>query len=262
MSEQPFDRWESQLEQTARTFSYPPTPDIAHTVSRRLSARRAQRSAYSSRAIWPLVAAALVIIGLLLVPPVRAGILEVLRIGAVRIWLVEPTSTPLPPTSEPTRTQPTITPRPSPLTSVLELEGETTLGEARQRLTFPIRLPGYPADLGPPDKVFVQDFGEPLLILVWLDDAQPERVKLSLYQFPPGPYAEKSRPAQITPATVNGAPAFWTEGPHMLITRSRHHMLHRLVNGPVLIWTEGTMTYRLESDLPEAEAIRIAESLR
>jgi hypothetical protein len=34
------------------------------------------------------------------------------------------------------------------------------------------------------------------------------------------------------------------------------------VDGHVLIWTEGAITYRLETALPESEAIRIAESLR
>jgi hypothetical protein len=35
-----------------------------------------------------------------------------------------------------------------------------------------------------------------------------------------------------------------------------------MITGNVLIWTDGALTYRLESDLPLAEARRIAESLR
>ncbi|HEX6288560.1 MAG TPA: hypothetical protein VFZ66_05180 [Herpetosiphonaceae bacterium] len=285
MSEQPVDRWAPQLEETARSFSYPPTPDIAGAVSRQLLARQARRPVERRRMVWALAALSLLIAGLLLVPPVRAGILEVLRIGAVRILLVEPTATPLPPTPASTSAQTTIMPPPTatsaimppptatgpmsaqttitatPASSVLDLEGETTLAEAQERLDFPIRLPTYPADLGSP-RVFVQDFGEPVLIVVWLDQAQPDRVRLSLYQIPPGPYAEKSRPENIKSTTVNGRPALWAEGRHFLITRSGDAVFRRLVEGHVLIWTEGTITYRLETDLSEAEAIRVAESLR
>jgi len=35
----------------------------------------------------------------------------------------------------------------------------------------------------------------------------------------------------------------------------------RLVTGHVLVWAEGGVTYRLESDLDLEEAMRIAESL-
>lgn len=256
-----FDRWDAQLEETARSFSYPPTPDIAGAVRRQIASRRVGLAA-RRRASLALVGIGVLLAGLLLVPPVRAGIVAVLRIGAVRIFLVEPTTTPLPPTAEPARTQPTITPRPTPLSSILDLAGETTLAAAQAQVDFPIRLPSYPADLGSPDKVFVQDFGGPLLIFVWLDDAQPDRVRLSMYQFLPGPYAEKSRPEVIKSSTVNGRPALWGQGEHLLITRSGGTVLHRLVDGNVLLWTEGEVTYRLETALPEPEAIRVAESLR
>jgi hypothetical protein len=36
----------------------------------------------------------------------------------------------------------------------------------------------------------------------------------------------------------------------------------RLVEGHVLIWADGSLTYRLETELPLDEALRIAESLR
>jgi hypothetical protein len=264
MSEQPFDRWEAQLEETARGLKYPPTPDIASAVSRQLVAKRRHPGLAHRRVVWALATVGVLIIGILLVPPVRAGILEVLRIGAVRIFLVEPTSTPLPPPSIATPTQPTVTPQPTatPLTSVLDLAGETTLAEARRRVNFPIRLPTYPADLGPPDKVFVQEFAGPILIFVWLDDNQPSRVRLSLYQLPPGPYVEKSRPRALESTSVNGRSAIWAEGAHLLITPSGSDVMRRLVDGHLLVWTEGDITYRLETDLSQAEAIRIAESFR
>ena len=38
--------------------------------------------------------------------------------------------------------------------------------------------------------------------------------------------------------------------------------LRRLITGYVLIWRDGDITYRLETDLPLEEAVKIAESLR
>jgi hypothetical protein len=35
-----------------------------------------------------------------------------------------------------------------------------------------------------------------------------------------------------------------------------------LIEGHVLIWKEGDITYRLETDLPVEEAVKIAESLK
>jgi hypothetical protein len=68
----------------------------------------------------------------------------------------------------------------------------------------------------------------------------------------------------VEETTVNGRPALWTEGPYLLQFRRDGHTVtevQRLVEGHVLIWAEGEITYRLESDLPLEEAVRIAESL-
>jgi hypothetical protein len=254
------DPWESQLKDLAASFSYPPTPDIASAVKPRIIVGRSA-AVSGRRAAWTFAITALLLVGLLLVPPVRARLLDVLAMGAVRVFLSQPVAAPLPSVG-PIPPQITTTAHPTPLSSILDLEGETTLESARSRVGFPIRLPSYPSGLRTPDKVFVQDFGQPLLIFVWLDDGQTDRVRLSLYQFLPGPFAEKSRPRLIKPSTVNGRPAIWGEGPHLLTTYSGNMVMRRLVDGQVLIWTEGAVTYRLETELPGSEAIRIAESLR
>jgi hypothetical protein len=36
----------------------------------------------------------------------------------------------------------------------------------------------------------------------------------------------------------------------------------RLIDGHVLIWTDGNLTYRLETDLSLEEALKVAESLQ
>ena len=72
----------------------------------------------------------------------------------------------------------------------------------------------------------------------------------------------KSQPEIIGRAQVNGIPAVWTQGPYMVIVKSGEAEFRRLVEGHVLIWKEGEITYRLESSLSLGEVITIAESLR
>ncbi|HEX8682911.1 MAG TPA: hypothetical protein VF707_11390, partial [Ardenticatenaceae bacterium] len=203
----------------------------------------------------------LMLAGLLAVPQVRAGLLEVLRIGAVRILLVEPTPT------VSSSGQAPVTATPVPRTAALGLVGETTLDEAQREAGFPVRLPTYPADLGPPDQVFLQDLDGAVVVLVWLDPTDPREVRLSLHQLANTTFAEKGEPESIERTTVHGRPAIWSEGPYVLQFRradGTYMGLQRLVTGNVLIWQEedGGVTYRLETDLPLDEARRIAESLR
>lgn len=273
MIELTVEQLEAGLQVAASAFPYPPTPDIAGVVRRRLEARGTRPVRQPQRLAWAIALALLILGGLLAVPDVRAGLLEFLQLGAVRIRLIEPAPT-VTPTAGPTRTgtpsPATATPIPTAtsLASLLDLAGQTTLAEARSLVDFPIRLPAYPADLGPPDRVFVQDFGAPLVVLVWLDPDDPDQVQLSLHEFGPdsfaaekSPAAEKSQPVVIQTTTVNGEPALWTEGPHLLRLKNGDHELRRLIEGHVLIWVEEEITYRLETDLPLEEAVRIAESL-
>jgi hypothetical protein len=227
-----------------------------------------QRARFARRAAFALLALVALCAALLIVPPVRAAILNFLRIGAVQINLVEPAPTPTAlPTSTPQSTltpQPAITPTatPRPLGSVLDLGGQTTLAEARGQVSFPIKLPAHPSDLGPPDAVFLQDLGDQTVMLVWTDPAQPRRVRLALQVLGPDAFVEKVQPRVITTALVNGQPAVWAVGEYLLKTRNGNTDIRRLITGNVLIWREGDITYRLETDLPMDEAVKIAESLR
>jgi hypothetical protein len=202
--------------------------------------------------------------GLLSVPQVRASIIEFLQIGAIRIFLLPPTATPVPPT--PTGTPPpTAAPRPTPtpIPSLLNLAGETTLEDAQARAGFVVRLPTYPDDLGPPDRVYLQDLGGDFVVLVWLDPDQPEEVRLSLHMIEDGSFAgTKLEPKVIQETTVGGRHALWTEGPYILRLQNGDLDFRRLIEGRVLIWVEGDVTYRLETDLPLDEAVKIAESLK
>jgi hypothetical protein len=111
----------------------------------------------------------------------------------------------------------------------------------------------------------LQQIGGPVVVLVWLNPAQPEQVRLSLQQLGPGTFAEKGNPGVVQETKVNGQQALWAEGPYVLQFRRGNQVdydFRRLVEGRVLIWAEGDITYRLESDLSLEEAVRVAESLR
>jgi hypothetical protein len=207
---------------------------------------------------WWLPLAAMLLLSLLLVPQARAEIQTLIRIGAVRIGLV--------PHAQPRQqTGANATPTPTPLASPLDLAGATTLAQARAQVSFPIVLPTYPPDLGPPQHVFAQNLGGPSVALVWVAAEQPRTVQLALFEMSNSMYVEKSGARIVAQTSVDGQPALWTEGPYLVqvlvdgqvVTDTR-----RLVAGHVLIWTAGGITYRLETDRSLDEAVRIAESLR
>ena len=289
MTEQPRNDLERRLIAAGRAFSYPSTPDIARAVTRRLGAHPARRPVRSParRLAWALVVVIVLLAGLLAVPPVRAQILEFLQIGVIRIFLTQPTptatfppaSTPEPvviaspgkskisltPVSTETEITPSATSRPSPtpLASLLDLTGEITLAEALDSASFPIQLPAYPPDLGLPEHVFLQDMHGQVLVLVWLDPVDPKRIRLSLHQYTgrDNITGRKYSPPVVQETSVNGRSAVWAEGPYLLELTNGDYQLVRLIEGHVLIWTQGDITFRLETGLPLAEAVRIAESL-
>jgi hypothetical protein len=80
-----------------------------------------------------------------------------------------------------------------------------------------------------------------------------------------GLYVYKTNVPVVAATTVNGQYALWTDGPYVVQVVENGQVVNdtrRLVTGHVLIWTEGDVTYRLETDRPLADAVRIAESLR
>jgi hypothetical protein len=266
-------RFEQEIQATASNFSYPETPNIAKVVMPRLQPQALTPRLFARKLAWAVVVIVVLITTLMTVPPVRAAVLEWIQIGIVRIFPREPVPAP-PPTSlpnpsigvvpvtatpAPTLSAPTETPVPF---SFLDLAGETTLTEAQARLNFPILIPSYPKDLGQPDKVYLQEQGSPMLILIWLDPANPKRVRLSLHTIAPGSWGiDKLRPKVIQQTTVNGQSGVWTEGPYFLQLHNGDFEVVRLIAGHVLIWTQDKLTYRLETDFSLEEATRIAESL-
>jgi hypothetical protein len=269
MDSSDLDGFEIALRASAAEMAYPSTPPIAAAVSARLQAapgpvRRSRPWA------WALVAVLVVISALLLVPPARAAILDFIQIGVVRI-LRGPVAPPVPipltatpgvpqaPTALPVTP---VQPSAMPPSQALGLAGQMSLQQAARKTGFHILLPTHPPDLGPPDAVYVQDQGSPMLLLVWLDPQDPARVRMTLHEIAPGSWAiTKYDPRVLQETTVAGERAIWTEGPYMLQASNGDYVERRLVNGHVLIWAHANITYRLESDLLLEEAVKVAESL-
>lgn len=257
--------FEAQLQAIAGGMNYPPTPNLAASVTARL--RALYPSPFRARTFaWSLTVVLILLSSLMLIPPARAAILEFIQIGAVKIFRIEPT--PVPPLQhEPPAQMFPVTATPvaiqTPLVPMLQhMSGEVTLQQAQEKVTYPLLLPSYPSDLGPPDHVFVQYADGPMAILVWEEPQHPDRVLLSLHFLPSGSWAiKKLEPQVVQETTVDGQPAFWTTGPYPMMLENGEMQFVRMINGHVLIWEEGTVTYRLETHDTLEEAVRIAESL-
>jgi len=280
MTELQQELFEKQVRSLAKGLEYPRTPDVAGSVAARLQGRGSPKGVLrkgnkgegrarfiSRRLAWSLTIILILFVSLMLIPTARAAIIDFIQIGVVRIFRAEPT--PLPPPNQEvpsTRVPVTATPVPTsqPLIPILEkLAGEMTLEEAQKAVHYPILLPSYPPDLGKPDRVFVQDADGAVTVLVWLNPKQPDQILMSLHFLPEGSWAiKKMEPTQIQETTVNGQPAIWATGPYPLLLRSGDMQYMRLVQGHVLIWTDGNVTYRLETDLSLEEALKIAQSLQ
>ena len=244
-------RWEARLVVIAAGLVYPPTPDLARRLS--FGAGGAgQRPLLSAapRRVWAYAAIVLAVlaVGVLAVPEARASLVEFVRFGAIRFILAGPAATP------------SLTPRPAvPTPTEPVLSGRTTQAEAEAQTTFSILLPAYPEDLGLPDDVYFQQFEGQVALTLWRHADGSAR--LALYHLTERDFALKA--VQVIERTVvNGIPAVWARGPHFVQFQDSTFGQFDIVAGDVLIWTAGGVTYRLESDLPLVEAVRIAESLR
>jgi len=270
MSELQQELFEKQLSSIAKTLGYPRTPNIADSVMKRLSDRgagdRGEGRFVSRRLAWSLTVFLILFSSLMLIPPARAAIIEFIQIGIVRIFRAEPTPVTPPQQEFPSTTAPlTATPvsTSEPLIPILErLAGELTLEEAQQTVSYPILLPSYPPDLGKPDRVFVQDADGDMTILIWINPQKPRQAWMSLHMIPPGSWAvDKMDPTLVQETTVNGQRAIWAVGPYPIRFSNGDLDYVRLIDGHVLIWTDGETTYRLETELDLEEAIKVAESL-
>ena len=237
------------------TLEYPSAPPMAPTVTARLLAERAaaRRPAFPGLALWPrrrvLLLAAAVVVLLLAGTAVAAR----LAIGAIEIRVI-----PAPPASTPTAVE-----SGAPLGERVTLEG------ARARVSFPVVLP---AALGPPAEVHVAEsgFSSRIVVLVWEANASHPRIEGTpwstiLMELPGSqePLASKEILVETTllAVQVGSHDAFWISGPHQLYLLTPEGEQRFTVTGNVLLWEQDGTTLRLETALPKAEAVALAESI-
>ena len=125
----------------------------------------------------------------------------------------------------------------------------------RRALGFALRAP---AALSAPDEVYIHPADLPAVTLVWRDgDAA-----LTLTEIGVGEFANKLvYQGGVEATTVNGRPAYWLPGPHVLQLLEGWESNGPLIASNVLIWARDGITYRLEGDLTLDEAVALAESL-
>ena len=227
--------FEAHITRIARAFPYPDPPKPALAL-------RTPRTGWLR---YGMVAAVILIATVVAIPPVRAAVLDFLRIGAVELRLNEPAD----------------------LESALPMDldalyGQTSLEAAADEVHFQIRLPeGY----GSPDRVYLQTYNDgAMLITAW--DEHEDRPAITLFHFDVSAYIPKGfvNLNVIEQTEVRGNTAVWTDTPHTVQFLRENEVVDAqqlLVEGSVLIWVSPNVTYRLEGASSLEQALQIAYSV-
>ncbi|MFN2624612.1 MAG: hypothetical protein ABR520_00825 [Mycobacteriales bacterium] len=240
----------------------PPTPDIAAVVRAVLDSEpdRTPGQAHARRRRWlvSLLAAAVLTPSAVLAasPGARDTVARWLRIRGVAIERV-----------------PSAAPLPTVVGAGLALGDPTTLATARARASFPVALPTL---LGTPDEVYAASEPAERVSLVYaarpgLPAAPFTSAGAVLTELRAGireDFLKKLISAQtsIDTVTIGGIRGYYISGsPHvvMLLGANGQPIEDTVaLAGDVLLWERDGVTYRLESALSKAAALRLAESLR
>jgi hypothetical protein len=244
---------EQALRELGRELELPASPDVVPAVLTQLQPRPAARLSLrrptGRRLLVALAVVALAAVAATLaVPEARSALFRVLHIGSERIELVDD----LPPVEE------------SDGLGTAFLGEQVSLDEARRRAGFPLRELGEA-----PDRVYL-DGTRPT---VWFLYGAPRDVRLLVAQVP-GLRVEQDLFLKklATPATsvhevsIAGARGYFLSGePHLVLLLDESGFVvedSARLAGNVLVWEDGGVTYRLEGDFSEDEAVELAESLR
>jgi hypothetical protein len=223
----------------------PEPPDVTAAVVARLDEPAPRGHSRLLRAA-AVVLAVLIALGVLITvsPPVRAGVLNLLRFAGIEFGSESAPAGPLPTTSVP-----------------LPGERSVDLATAQRMSRFPVSLP--PA-LGRPERVLVID-GEPPRIVSLLYRGGTVRLDEFDGTLDYALYKKFAGAGGVEWATVNGEPAIWVDRPHEVVYIDRngvHHNESARLSGKTLIWQVGDVTMRLEGDLTVLQALEIANSVR
>lgn len=241
---------ELALADLGRHVEFPPTPDLAPRVRERLAERPESRPGLARRRGLALAFAllAVAVAAVLAVPQTRAAILEFFHLRGVSIERVGEL--------------PTV-----PLQrdfNKLFLGEKVSLDEARDRVDFEVVVPEA---LGDPDGVYFQE--SPPGGMVSLVYGTPEHPRALFTQFRGSVeeviFKKTAAGTQIDSVQVGGEPGYFLSGnPHefsYLDTRGEYRQEIVRLAGNTLLWERGRVTLRLEADINEEEAIKIARSV-
>ena len=271
---------ERELRELGSHVEYPPTPNLARAVRRRLEGEGTGRPA-RSRTIWSslppsrwAVAAAILVLAVvapLLSPAMRDTVNGWFEAGGAARSSQSAGGSPAIESKEDAAAAPSAArSEPVPgsgqggryLGEGLGFGERVTLGEARSRTDAPVLLPRAAGPGGP--EVYAGDPREDGVTLVYrarpgLPPLGKTEVGLILTErvggvetayFPDATRAE----AGFERVEVGDEPGYWAPAGRDASFRS--------LGGSVLLWEQGELALRLEVDLPEEEAIRVAESVR
>lgn len=229
---------EHELRALSDRLDVPPAPDVTAAVLARLDETEPARPRRVRRVIAAAIAAVLAFVTAMLVSPaVRAAVYDFFRIGAVEIQHQ--------PAPHPPRTEP-----------VLPGEHDVTLDQARARTGFPLKLP---AGLGDPDHVRLADDNQ--VVSMAFGDLRVDQFDGGLDPL----FTKFTTAADIHHVHVGDHPAVWVARPHVVIHTDRDGRLRETgarLSATTLIWEADGITYRVEGDLTQTQAIAVAESLR
>jgi hypothetical protein len=241
--------------------------DVAAQVLHRIEAAPPRRGPLDWLRARPVRRSLLVAVAALLILAAVAGAVG-LGLPGIRIIFGGPT--PVTPTASPSAPASGATAR--PIGQGMGLGTRVSLADAARRADLDLVLPADPS-IGPPDAAFLL---ANRVALVWgerpgLPVDASSGVALLLNEFrgsvDEGYYTKLlDTGTRVRPVTVGGSPGYWIDGPpHFFFYTDPSGAIvddARRVVGDTLIWTDGAVTYRLESQLEMADAISFAESLR
>lgn len=259
---------EERLFELGRETAYPPTPDLASSVGRRIEDERLVPGRGGLLGglfgrLRSLAPASLALVGLLVLAgsAVAAGLI----IGGLRIIFVEQLPS----------VPPTISARPGEAPGAnLGLGTASTIADAQRAAGFEVLVPRSPR-LGEPDAVyFSPTVAEGMVSLVYGEragiptDADGVAVLLTEFRADFDDQLVKKvaqSGSTVDRVRVSGSLGFWISGgPHVFLYLEPDGDIWeermRLV-GDTLIWERDGLLLRLETDLPREEAIELAESI-
>ena len=245
----------------AGDLAWPNTPDVSTAVVSTIREEHASPSLVAPRLSLPSRRRTLILVvaAILALAGIALAARLVFHLGAIGIEIVDGPATSLP----------------SNVVTDADLGREVSLAEATRVAGF---TPAFPDALGPPDRLWVDETEIDLesgevakrTTAAWeptreLPTIVGTNTGALLMQFEgewevaaKQVFAETDRYGD---AIVEGRPAFWTTGPHTLTLVSGRESRRVLVTGNVLIWQDAGYTFRLETMLPRAEAIALAETV-